>query len=123
MPKDDQPSPEELERRRRWFAWYIDRIEHHSVIREAHEGETYASPCCGHYTLDGRAGYDICPVCFWEDDGQDEDDADTVRGGPNGSLSLTQARLNYREFGACETRSLEHIRPPRQDEIRPKRGA
>jgi hypothetical protein len=25
-------------------------------------------PCCGYYTLDGRGGYDICPVCFWEDD-------------------------------------------------------
>jgi hypothetical protein len=27
------------------------------------------------------------PVCFWEDDGQDDHDADLVRGGPNGALS------------------------------------
>ena len=39
--------------------------------------------------------YVICPVCCWEDDGQDDEDAHEVRGGPNGSLSLTQARENY----------------------------
>jgi hypothetical protein len=38
----------------------------------------------------------MCPVCWWEDDGQDDRDADEVRGGPNGVLSLTQARANYR---------------------------
>jgi hypothetical protein len=38
-------------------------------------------------------------VCFWEDDGQDDIDADIVYGGPNGSLSLTQARHNYQERG------------------------
>ncbi|MFD5717252.1 CPCC family cysteine-rich protein [Streptomyces sp. NPDC127036] len=35
-----------------------------------------------------RAAYEICPVCFWEDDGQDEHDASEVRGGPNRGLSL-----------------------------------
>jgi len=34
------------------------------------------------------------------DAGQDEHDADTVRGAPNGGLSLRQARANYRRFGA-----------------------
>ena len=37
--------------------------------------------------------------CFWEDDGQDEEDSSVVRGGPNGSISLSQARENYRAFG------------------------
>ncbi|WHO76586.1 MULTISPECIES: CPCC family cysteine-rich protein [Rhizobium] len=41
------------------------------------------------------------PVCFWEDDGQDDHDAELVRGGPNGPLSLVQARLNFAESGAC----------------------
>lgn len=35
--------------------------------------------------------------CGWEDDGQDDKDAHIVRGGPNGSLSLAQARLEYLE--------------------------
>ena len=41
-------------------------------------------------------------VCFWEDDGQDDYDADVVRDGPNGALSLTEARAIYRRIGACE---------------------
>jgi hypothetical protein len=25
-------------------------------------------PCCGYHTLKAKGKYDICPVCFWEDD-------------------------------------------------------
>jgi hypothetical protein len=39
-------------------------------------------PSCGCRTLGERDGFEICPVCFWEDDGQDDHDADVVRGGP-----------------------------------------
>jgi hypothetical protein len=56
------------------------------------------------------------PVCFWEDDGQDDSDADIVRGGPNYTLSLTEARANYARIGACEERVLPHVRPPRPEE-------
>ena len=55
-------------------------------------------------SLDERGAFEICQVCYWEDDGQDEHDVDLVRGGPTGSLSLRQARANYREFAACEKR-------------------
>jgi hypothetical protein len=67
--------------------------------------------------LDDRGGYDICPVCFWEDDGQDEHDAEIVRGGPNGSLSLTAARANYRRIGACEERLIDKVRQPTVEEL------
>lgn len=32
--------------------------------------EKYKCPCCGFYTFDEKpnGNYDICPVCFWEDD-------------------------------------------------------
>jgi hypothetical protein len=53
-------------------------------------------PCCSALTLSGRGAFEICPVCGWEDDGQDDPDADVVRGGPNGSLSLTEARRRFR---------------------------
>ncbi|AIJ20651.1 CPCC family cysteine-rich protein [Amycolatopsis methanolica] len=76
----------------------------------------YACPCCGYLTLRERGGFEICEVCFWEDDGQDAHDADEVRGGPNGWLSLTQARRNFESFGAVEEKALEHVRPPRGDE-------
>ena len=55
--------------------------------------------CCRLPTLTERGVYDICPVCWWEDDGQDDADADLVRGGPNGHYSLTRARANTRDHG------------------------
>jgi hypothetical protein len=79
----------------------------------------YPCPCCGCVTLDERGGYDICPVCFWEDDGQDDHDANDVRGGPNYSLSLTAARANYRQIGAAEERVLPHVRQALPDEAAP----
>lgn len=78
---------------------------------------TELCPCCGHRTLVERAAFEICPVCFWEDDGQGDTDADEVRGGPNHDLSLTVARRNYREFGACEQRVLQSARAPLPEEL------
>lgn len=112
-----EPSPEEIERREKWFDFYMDKLENNSVVEAPQEGVSYRCPCCGCRTLDERGAYDICPVCFWEDDGQDEQDAATVRGGPNGSLSLTQARANYREFGVSERRRLKNVREPLAEEL------
>ncbi|MFI7284635.1 CPCC family cysteine-rich protein [Micromonospora chersina] len=80
------------------------------------DGGPYACPCCGYLTLDERGSYEICPVCFREDDGQDDHDVDRVRGGPNRDLSLSVARRNFAEFGAADRRNLRHVRPPRGDE-------
>jgi hypothetical protein len=79
-------------------------------------------PCCGCKTLRDRGGFEICRVCFWEDDGQDDHDADLVRGGPNALLSLAQARVNYRRFGACEERFLGNVRPPLPEELPEEQG-
>lgn len=65
----------------------------------------------------GPAGGEICDICFWEDDGQDDQDADEVRGGPNGSLSLTEARRNFREFGASDRRFLDNVRRPTANDL------
>ncbi len=58
--------------------------------------EGLACPCCGHPTLRERGGYEICVVCGWEEDGQGDDDAGEVRGGPNGDYSLTEARRKFK---------------------------
>lgn len=76
----------------------------------------YECPCCGYITLPERGGFDICEVCFWEDDGQDDRDADEVRGGPNGDLSLVEARQNFRRIGASSKSALPHVRRPREGE-------
>ncbi len=54
-------------------------------------------PCCGYPTLSERGIYDICELCNWEDDGQDDPYADEVWGGPNKDYSLTEARKNFKE--------------------------
>ncbi len=79
----------------------------------------YQCPCCGNYTLDERGKYEICPVCFWEDD-----NAKKVYGqpaperpeGPN-HVQLSQARENYQRFGYAEERNRSHVRQPRPDEL------
>jgi len=81
------------------------------------DGSRYLCPCCGLLTLEERGGYEICPVCRWEDDGQDDMDADRVRGGPNGFLSLSQARANFQDFGACGREYSERARAPKADEL------
>ena len=58
--------------------------------------DRFLCPCCFMPTLDGRAGYEICSICFWEDDGQDTDDAEIIRGGPNADYSLEEARENFK---------------------------
>ena len=87
-----------------------------SVYRDTNE-KSYRCPCCGFKTLYGRGQDEICPVCFWEDDGQDEHDADDVRGGPNRDLSLTKARLNFHDFAASDARRLTNVRAPLDDEL------
>ena len=81
-----------------------------NVVEPTKPGMLYACPCCQTKTLLERGGYDLCKVCFWEDDGQDDHDADTVRGGPNGELSLAQARDNFASIGAYEERFLSKVR-------------
>ena len=91
-----EQTPEENETKLVWFEEYMDRLNNHSVVVPPQTGLKYPCPCCGNKTLDERGGFCICPVCFWEDDGQDDEDADTIRGGPNGLLSLTEARAKYK---------------------------
>ena len=68
-------------------------------------------PCCYY-----RTGCTTCPVCFWTDDGQDDTDAHLVRDGPNGELSLAEARLNFAIYGASHRRYADVVRAARFDE-------
>jgi hypothetical protein len=54
----------------------------------------FTCPGCGYPTLSKRGVFEICMVCDWENDRQDDKTADEVWGGPNGSLSLTENRIN-----------------------------
>ena len=85
-------------------------------------------PCCKYFTLTnnpyrgGGSGFECCAVCAWKDDERDDKNAAAVLGGPNGDLSLTQARENFRSFGACDRDSIGSCRRPTPSEV-PTRGA
>lgn len=76
-------------------------------------------PCCGYLTLDDRSIYDICPVCFWEDDEAEEEYGKPAPERPRGPnhVHLWQARLNFLAFGASEERRRKHVRQPQKDEM------
>ena len=78
----------------------------------------YACPCCGWKTLDEKppGTFNICAICFWEDDNLQFDDPDYA-GGAN-HPSLRQAQKNYLEFGAVERRLIKHVRRPTKDDTR-----
>lgn len=58
----------------------------------------FICPCCGYPTLDEKASYEICILCNWEDDGQNDSNKDVVMGGPNAHYSLTEARENFKKY-------------------------
>ena len=116
MTDDLDPRPSEQTDRVRWFDRYVLALKN-SVLKQRKPGTAHACPCCRFLTLGERGGFEICPVCFWEDDGQDDKDASVVRGGPNGALSLEQARCNFAAFGACDERSKGSVRAPRKREV------
>ncbi len=81
------------------------------------ENEKYRCPCCGYKTLDlpPPNTFDICEVCFWEDDGVQFRRPD-YRGGAN-RISLNEARANFRKFGAKDEEHIGDTRPPTEDEL------
>ena len=76
----------------------------------------YLCQCCGCRTLEAPGALGLCPVCWWEDDGQEDADAGEVRLTVNGQLSLKEARLSYQECGAADRRFLPYVRPPEVSE-------
>ncbi|WP_079277523.1 CPCC family cysteine-rich protein [Streptomyces sp. CB03234] len=77
--------------------------------------DRYPCPCCGHRALGEMPGsYEICPVCFWEDDGV-QFRWPAMSGGAN-RVSLIEAQRNYKDFGACDQHGRRYVRPPAEDE-------
>jgi hypothetical protein len=73
-------------------------------------------PCCGYRTLDEPHVWEICPICFWEDD-PFQAAAPGLQGGPNG-VSLRDAQRNFADLGACRRADLRHVRPPGEGDRR-----
>lgn len=70
--------------------------------------ELLQCPCCDYFTLEERRAWEICPVCYWEDDGQDLGDLDEPSGCNHG-LTLRRGRENFQRLGACELQVVEYV--------------
>lgn len=68
-------------------------------------------PCCNYQTLVQRGQYDICPVCFWEDDGNNDPNRYS---GPN-HTTLLEGRSNYQEYGACSEEVVNSVASKRYE--------
>lgn len=83
---------------KRWFDFYVDQLASAPKTDFEKVDDYFLCPCCHFPTLSERGAFDICFLCNWEDDGQDNHNADLVLGGPNQSYSLTEARHNFRHY-------------------------
>ena len=72
---------------------------------------------CGYKTLDSKTDWDICPICFWEDDVLLLDGDDDDRSPANGEMLVSTAQINYRTCGAADPADLEHVRSADGEEL------
>jgi len=72
----------------------------------------YPCPCCGYLTFDEQpcGNYEICPVCFWEDDNVQNENS-SYAGGAN-RISLEQAKENFAKYGAVKPEFAKQVRKP-----------
>ena len=76
----------------------------------------YTCPCCGYKAFSEPGSYEICHICFWEDDSVQSADP-WFAGGAN-KPCLADGQKNYAKFGAMEERFVSEIKPPTdKDEI------
>ena len=77
----------------------------------------YQCYCCGYYSLEENPEdptFEICPICFWENDPIQNSDIDYF-GGAN-HISLREARENYIKIGAMSEQFKKNVREPLDSE-------
>lgn len=77
--------------------------------------------CCGYKTLPKKVEECvafICPICFWENDIFMKDmNYIKEHSDSNRSMTLEQARENFKKYGACDKEFVNKVRKPNTDEI------
>jgi len=70
----------------------------------------YSCLICGYKTLDSYCDWDICPICFWEDDVLHHGGDKTSPA--NSGLKVSQAQANFMMFRCCSTEHQRFVRGP-----------
>lgn len=81
---------------------FKERRTTYDTYLQANEIQLCTCPGCGFPSLTDRGEFEICIICFWEDDGQDDHAESILSGlfeelqlsGPNAQLSLVETRIN-----------------------------
>lgn len=96
--------------RRRFFDVFWESYEHRfshwrflTKFLPVRIRSKYTCPCCGYPTLDERIDWEICLICWWEDDGQDDFDENEERGTNVDAIidqpyTLKECRNNFEEY-------------------------
>ncbi|MFD0756805.1 CPCC family cysteine-rich protein [Massilia norwichensis] len=66
--------------------------------------------CCDYYTIPHGQDYEICPICFWEQDAYGIESPDDESGANHG-LTLREGRCNFVRWGACAERFVSNVLP------------
>jgi cysteine-rich CPCC protein len=82
-----------------WLRMYSRAIDRRDLSDAAQVCGHFLCPCCKFPTLSECAGDEICDICKWQDDGQDDGDAAVHYGGPNDEFTLNEARRNFLSHG------------------------
>ncbi|MEY9979829.1 CPCC family cysteine-rich protein [Lysinibacillus sp. RC79] len=75
----------------------------------------YPCSCCGYKTINSDGDYEICPICFWEDDPFQKVNIDEE--GAN-KISLVEAQINYFRLGVSEERFIHNVRKSKIEDKR-----
>ncbi len=98
MKNDNQQNLNTLSKRREYFNQLFPKIKGCDYRKDITFNLPNTCPSCGYFSLEARCSWEICSICFWEDDGQDNHDADKIFGGPNGDYSLTKYRVEISDY-------------------------
>ena len=80
-------------------------MDHKDKIEILKNAKVHCS-CCGFITLFKKQGFEICPICFWQDDVLD----DKSFSGANG-MNIKEAIENYKKIGACNEEMFKNVLP------------
>lgn len=83
----------------------LRELYHHEVCIEGEPLIYEPCTCCGYRTIEETGAYDVCPNCYWEDDGNQ----DPAKYSSVNHLTLQEGRDNYKKMGASDPAFIDLV--------------